>query len=140
MASVPLGASSKRFQVSDGLPDMANYRLLKLPLDPSSLDDVRAHFDHLDDERETFERGLDVEGMNAEAAWLDERSPALYYLHEEGADYPADVDPDDVDDPAVWRLSRTHREFFKEVAAEDVDHPGDLVEFEPLFAASVRNA
>lgn len=118
---------------------MASYRLLKLTLDPSSLDDVRAHFDRLDSERETFERGLDIENMNAEAAWLDEDTPALYYLQEEGADYPADVAPDDIDDPEVLQLSRTHHEFFQEVAAEDVDHPEDLVEFESLFAASARD-
>lgn len=118
---------------------MARYRLLKLTLDPSSLDDVRAHFEYLDNERETFKRGLDMENMNAEAVWLDEDTPALYYLHEEGADYPADIDPDDIDDPAVLQLSRTHHEFFQEVAAEDVDHPDDLVEFEPLFAASARD-
>lgn len=119
-------------------PTMANYRLFKLALDPGSLDEVRAHFDHLAEKRETFERGLAMENMNAEAAWLDEEAPALYYLHEEGANYPADLDPEDVDDPAVMEMSETHHGFFHEVTPEDVDHPEDLVEIEPLFAASAR--
>lgn len=119
-------------------PSMANYRLFKLDLDPDRLDEVRAHFDHLEDEREIFERGLAMENMNAEAAWLNEDDPALLYLHEEGANYPPEIDPEDIDDPDVMELSETHHKFFQEVAAENIDHPEDLVEIEPLFAASAR--
>jgi hypothetical protein len=119
---------------------MTSYRLFKLALDPDRVDDVRAHFDYLDDQRETFERGLATENMNAEAAWLDEEGPTLYYLHEEGPDYPPDLEADDIDDPALVELSEMHHAFFQKVAAEDVDHPEDLVEFEPLFAASARES
>lgn len=118
---------------------MPNYRLFKLPLAPDSIDDVREHFDSLADDRETFERGLALENMNAEAAWLDDDAPALYYLHEEGDDYPADIDVEAIDDPEVLELSETHHGFFSEVAAADVDHPEDLVEFESLFAAAARD-
>ncbi|WP_255150143.1 hypothetical protein [Halorarius halobius] len=118
---------------------MTRFRLFKLALDPDSLADVRAHFDHLAEKQDAFERGLALENMNAEAAWLDEEAPALYYLHEESEDYPADIDPEDVDDPEVMELSETHHGFFQAVAADGVDHPDDLVEFESLFAASARD-
>jgi hypothetical protein len=118
---------------------MPEFRLFKLPLDPDRLDDVHDHFETLEDERETFERGLALEHMNAEAAWLDDDEPALYYLHEEGDDYPADVDQGDIDDPALLELSKTHHGFFQEVAAEGVEHPEDLEEIENLFGATARN-
>lgn len=117
---------------------MGAYRLFKLPLDPDSIDDVRAHFDNLQDRREVFERGLAMENMNAEAAWLDESAPALYYLHEEGDDYPADIDESDVDD-AVLALSADHHDFFGRVAADGHDHPDDLHEFEALFSATASD-
>ncbi|MFB6073177.1 MAG: hypothetical protein ABEJ88_09440 [Halobacterium sp.] len=118
---------------------MPNYRLFRLPLNPERIDAVREHFDHLDERREAFERGLALENMNAEAAWLDEDAPALYYLHEEGDDYPADIEPEDINDPAVLELSQTHHGFFEEVAAEGHDHPDDLEELPSLFAASARD-
>ncbi len=118
---------------------MATNRLFKLPVAPDRIDDVRAHFADLADRRETFERGLALEGMRAETAWLDESEHALYYLHDEGEDYPREVDPDDIEDEALIELSRTHRGFFQEVAAEGHDHPGDLVEFEELFHATASD-
>lgn len=118
---------------------MPSHHLFKLPLDPDSIDAVRAHFDRLDDQRETFERGLAVEKMNAETAWLDEAEPALYYLHEESDDYPPDIERSDVEDDAVLELSAQHHGFFQQVAADGHDHPDDLVEFEQLFSASARD-
>jgi len=118
---------------------MATNRLFKLPLDPDSIDDVRAHFEGLDDRRETFERGLAIERMNAETAWLDEAEPALYYLHDESEAYPAEVERSDIEDEAVLELSAEHHGFFQEVAAEGHDHPEDLTEFEQLFHASARD-
>jgi hypothetical protein len=100
---------------------------------------VYDHFEYLDAERDAFERGLALENMNAEAAWLDEDAPALYYLHEEGDDYPADIEQEDIDDPAVMELSQTHHGFFQTVAADGHDHPDDLEEFESLFAATASD-
>jgi hypothetical protein len=113
--------------------------LFKLPLDPDKVDDVREYFGQLEDRRETFERGLALEKMNAEAAWLDETEPALYYLHEESDEYPTDIELADIDDEAIVELSQEHHEFFDEVAAPDHDHPDDLTEFEELFYASARD-
>jgi len=118
---------------------MPNYRLFRLPLNPARVDAVRDHFDALHEQRGTFEAGLELENMNAEAAWLDDDAPALYYLHEEGDDYPADIELDDVEDPSIIELSENHHGLFAEVAAEDHDHPEDLEELEALFAASVRD-
>jgi hypothetical protein len=118
---------------------MAAHRLFKLPLDPDSVDDVRAYFEDLDDRRDTFERGLAIEKMNAETAWLDEAEPALYYLHDESEAYPADVERGDIDDESVLELSAEHHSFFGEVAADGHDHPDDLTEFELLFHASARD-
>lgn len=118
---------------------MSSNRLFKLPLDAAEIDRVREYFARLEERRETFERGLELEGMNAETAWLDETEPALYYLHDEGAGYPADVDVDDIDDEAVVELSAEHSEFFREVAAEGYGDPEDLLEFEELFHASARD-
>lgn len=118
---------------------MPTTRLFKLPLDPDTLDDVRAHFDHLEDRRDTFERGLALEKMNAEAAWIDTDEPALYYLHEESDGYPADIDQSDVDDETLMELSAEHHQFFQQVAADGHDHPDDLHEFEALFEASARD-
>jgi len=117
---------------------MPSNRLLKLPLDPTKIDRVRDYFDSLEDRRETFERGLAIEKMNAETAWLDEDEPVLYYLHDESDSYPTDIDTDDIDDEAVLRLSSEHHAFFEEVVADGHDHPDDLVEFEELFHASAR--
>lgn len=117
---------------------MVQRRLMKLPLDPDSIDDVREHFDYLGRQRETFERGLALENMNAEIAWLDEDEPALYYLHEEGDDYPADVDESDADEE-LQELSAEHHGFFKKVTAPGHEHPDDLVEFERLFSASAAD-
>lgn len=118
---------------------MPTNRLFRLPLDPDRVEDVRAHFEELDDRRDTFERGLALEEMNAETAWLDEDEHALYYLHEEGDEYPPDVDLDDVDDEALLALSAEHRDFFDDVAADGHDHPDDLTEFEELFHATARD-
>ncbi|MFT4890617.1 MAG: hypothetical protein ACI9YT_001535 [Halobacteriales archaeon] len=118
---------------------MSSDRLFKLPLDPDSIDDVRSHSDRLEEQRGTFERGLAIEKMNAETAWLDEDEPALYYLHDESEDYPADVEKDDTDDEAVLALSAEHHEMFQKVAREGYSHPDDLVEFEMLFRASARD-
>jgi|APHM01.1.fsa_nt_gi hypothetical protein len=115
---------------------MATRRLFKLPLDPDSIDDVRAHFDSLEDRHALVERGLALEGMNAKTAWLDEREPALYYLHEESKTYPADVDESDIDEE-LQELSNEHHGFFQQVVAPGHEHPDDLVEFERLFSASV---
>jgi hypothetical protein len=118
---------------------MPNYRLFRLPLDPECIDEVYEHFDYLDENRDAFERGLELENMNAEAAWLDVDAPALYYLHEEGDDYPADIEQEDVDDPAILELSKTHHGFFQHVAADGHDHPEDLEELESLFSASATD-
>ncbi|MFC6952399.1 DUF6176 family protein [Halorubellus litoreus] len=117
---------------------MANRRLFKLRLDPERLTEVREHFDGLEDRRETFERGLELEGMNGETAWLDAAEPALYYLHEESDEYPKDVDPDEMDE-ALAALSEDHHGFFETVAAPGHDHPEDLTEFERLFSVSARD-
>ena len=117
---------------------MAHRRLHKLPLDPDSIEDVRTHFDRLEDRRTLFERGLTVEGMNTETAWIDEEEPALYYLHEEGENYPADVDESDIDED-LQELSADHHGFFKRVIAPGHEHPDDLIEFERLFSASAQN-
>lgn len=116
---------------------MPNRRLFKLRLDPDRLPAVRAYFEDLEAQRETFERGLALEGMNAETAWLDESEPALYYLHEESDAYPRDVEPDDMDE-ALTALSQEHHGFFGTVAAPGVDHPDDLIELDRLFSASAR--
>lgn len=116
---------------------MSNRRLFKLRLDPDRLPTVSAHFDDLEAQRETFEHGLALEGMNAETAWLDESEPALYYLHEESDAYPRDVDPDDMDE-ALTALSQAHHSFFETVAAPGVDHPDDLLELDRVFSASAR--
>jgi hypothetical protein len=118
---------------------MAANRLFKLPLDPEKLDAVRDHFASLEDRRETVERGLALERMNAETAWLDEAEPALYYLHDESEEYPPAIDLEDVEDEALLELSATHHAFFQEVAAADHDHPDDLEPFEELFHASARD-
>lgn len=118
---------------------MASTRLFKLPVDPERVDSVREYFTQLKDRRETFERGLALEKMNAESAWLDEREPALYYLHEESDSYPADIEVSDVDDEAVLELSEEHHSFFDEVAAEPYEDRDDLTEFEELFHASARD-
>lgn len=118
---------------------MSQNRLHKLPLDPDRLDRVRSYFEDLEDNRETFERGLALEKMNAETAWLDEEGPALYYLHDESAAYPADLEADDVDDQGILELGQAHQQFFQEVAADGYDHPEDLEELEPLFHASARD-
>jgi hypothetical protein len=118
---------------------MPTTTLFKLPLDPDKIDDVREHFSQLDDRRETFERGLALEKMNAEAAWLDESEPALYYLHEESDEYPADIESEDIEDEAILELSQNHHGFFERVAAPDHDHPDDLTEFEELFYAAARD-
>jgi len=110
-------------------------RLFRLPLDPGKLDYVRAYFDDLEQERETFERGLAVEGMDTEAAWLDETEPALYYMHDEGESHPVDIDPETVDD-AVLAMGERHSEFFRTVAAETFESREDLTELTELFAAS----
>jgi hypothetical protein len=114
---------------------MVQRQLFKLPLDSSSIEDVRDYFGHLEERRETFERGLAIENMNAEVAWLDDDEPALYYLHEEGDEYPADVDEADLDEE-LQELSSEHHAFFKNVIASGHDHPDDLIEFERLFSAS----
>jgi hypothetical protein len=118
---------------------MPSNRLFKLPIDPTKIEQVREHFDRLEDRRETFRRGLALEKMNAETAWLDEEEPALYYLHDESDGYPADIETDDIDDEAVLRLSSEHHDFFEEVVAEGHDHPEDLSEFDELFHASARD-
>lgn len=117
---------------------MANRRLFKLPIDPERTEAVRTYFADLEDRRETFERGLALERMNAETAWLDESEPALYYLHEEHNEYPADVDETDMDEQ-LRELSTDHHEFFNTVVAPDHEHPEDLIEFERLFSASARD-
>jgi len=117
---------------------MANRRLFKLPLDPGGVDAVREHFRTLENRRETFERGLALEKMNAETAWLDEAEPALYYLHEEHEEYPADINESEMDE-RLQELSTDHHEFFSAVVAPDHEHPEDLIEFERLFSASVRD-
>jgi hypothetical protein len=109
-------------------------RLYKLPLDPDRVEEVRSYFEALEGRRETFERGLAVENMRAETAWLDTEEPALYYLHDEGEGYPADVDVEDLDED-LRKLSAEHHGFFETVAAEGHDHPEDLREFEELFHA-----
>lgn len=116
---------------------MARRRLFKLPLAVDSIDGVREHFEWLDERRETFERGLALENMNAETAWLDEDEPALYYLHEEGEDYPGDIDESDLDEQ-LEELSAAHHGFFTEVIAPGHDHPDDLIEFERLFTGVAR--
>ncbi|WP_436923815.1 DUF6176 family protein [Halosimplex amylolyticum] len=118
---------------------MPTTRLFKLPLDPDKIEQVRDHFAHLEQRRETFERGLALEKMNAEAAWLDENEPALYYLHEESDAHPPDIEKSDVEDEAILELSREHHGFFQQVAADGHEHPDDLTEFETLFAASARD-
>jgi hypothetical protein len=118
---------------------MPSNKLFKLPIDPTETERVREYFNSLEDRRETFERGLAIEKMNAETAWLDEEEPALYYLHDESDGYPADVGVDDIDDDAVLELSSEHRNFFEKVAAEGHEHPDDLVEFDELFHASARD-
>jgi len=118
---------------------MSQNRLYKLRLDPDRLDRVRSYFEDLENSRETFERGLALEKMNAETAWLDEAEPALYYLHDESAAYPPDLDAGDIDDSEVLELGQAHQRFFQEVAAEDHDHPDDLTELELLFHASARD-
>jgi len=118
---------------------MSSNRLFKLPIDPTKVDHVRDYFNRLEDRRETFERGLALEAMNAETAWLDEEEPALYYLHDEGEGYPAEIDTDDIEDEAILRLSDDHQDFFEEVVAEGYDHPDDLAEFDELFHASARD-
>ncbi len=117
---------------------MADRRLFKLPIDPERTEAVRTYFADLEDRRETFERGLALEKMNAETAWLDESEPALYYLHEEHDEYPADVDETDMDEQ-LRELSTDHHEFFNTVVAPDHEHPEDLIEFERLFSASARD-
>jgi len=116
---------------------MVRRQLFKLPLDSGSVDDVRGHFEHLEERRETFERGLALENMNAEAAWLDEDEPALYYLHEEDDDYPADVDESDLDEE-LQEVSSEHHGFFQDVIAPGHEHPDDLIKFERLFSASAN--
>jgi hypothetical protein len=88
---------------------MTATRLFKLPVDPERVDSVREYFTQLEDRRETFERGLALEKMNAEAAWLDEREPALYYLHEESDSYPVTADPVQSETPiCTVLLENTH--------------------------------
>jgi hypothetical protein len=118
---------------------MSSFRLFKLPVDPDEVERVREHFEELDDRRETFERGLALEKMNAEAAWFDEAAPALYYLHEESEEYPPDIEPTDIDDESLLELSEQHHRFFQEVAAQEYDGREDLLEFDELFHATARD-
>ena len=114
---------------------MSRTRLFRLPLDPDEVDRVREYFETLETDRETFERGLALEGMNAEAAWLDESQPALYYMHDEGETYPREIDPESLDE-RLRAVSERQSEFFRTVAAGEFEGREDLTELTELFAAS----
>jgi hypothetical protein len=114
---------------------MVQPKLFRLRVDPDAVDRVREHFDELDDRRETFRRGLAMENVYDEAAWLETAGdgPVVYYYQETGEDHPpADLSLDDVEDEGVVELAEDHATFWEEVAAEGAD----LTSFEPLFFAS----
>jgi len=110
-------------------------KLFRLRVDPDAVGRVREHFDDLADRRETFRRGLEMENVYGEAAWLEEtpEGPVVYYYQETADDHPPeDLSLEDVDDEAVVELAEEHAAFWEAVAAEGADLEG----FEPLFFAS----
>jgi hypothetical protein len=113
--------------------------LSKRRVDPDEVDRLREYFDSLDDRRAAFERGLNIENVHTEAAFLQEEDgePVLYYYMERGEEYPPDVDREDIDDPAVLELSRDHAELLNDVCTEPArDDDGSLRGLETLFFAS----
>lgn len=112
--------------------------LSKRRVDPEKLDVLRAHFEAMQERSETFERGLALESVFTEAAFLreDDDGPVLYYYMEAGDDYPPDIDVEDIDD-AVLELSAEHGTVMEEVCVEPArDEDGELNRFETLFFAS----
>jgi hypothetical protein len=115
---------------------MVDAILSKRRVDPEELDRLREHFESLD--TDLFERGLDVENVHTEAAFLQEEDgePVLYYYMERGEDYPPDVDPTELDED-LQQLSAEHGELLNEVCTEPArDEDGTLRSLETLFFAS----
>jgi hypothetical protein len=118
---------------------MVDAVLSKRRVDPEKVDRLREYFDSLADRQEVFERGLDIENVRAEAAFLrtDENGPVLYYYMERGEDHPPDIEPEEIEDEAVLELAAEHEAALEDACVESArDEDGDLRQFETLFFAS----
>lgn len=114
---------------------MVNPMLYKLRIGSEETDTVRKHFESMSEQSNVFQRGLEIEGMHTEAAWLheDDEGPVLYYYEEASDDYPPDdLALEDINDEAVVALSKEHHGIWEQVAAQEAE----LVEFEELFFVS----
>ncbi|WP_158057649.1 DUF6176 family protein [Halorussus halophilus] len=113
---------------------MVEPMLYALPIDPEKVGRLREYFEALSDETDLFERGLELEGMFSEAAWLDDSGddPTLYYYMEASDDYPPDMDLSDIEDDELVELNREHQLLFETVCTEGAE----LRELDQLFFAS----
>ncbi|WP_135535939.1 DUF6176 family protein [Halostella pelagica] len=118
---------------------MVDAILSKRRVDPEKVDQLRDYFDSLDDRQELFERGLDLEEVYTEAAFLqdDGEGPVLYYYIEQSDDFPPELDREDIDDQDLLELSAEHEAVLNEVCLEPARN-GDEERnrFETLFFAS----
>lgn len=118
---------------------MVDAVLSKRRVDPEKVDRLREYFDSLADRTDIFERGLELEDVHTEAAFLRETDdgPVLYYYMEQGPDYPPDLDREDIEDEAVLELVEEHQVVLEDVCVEPArDETGELKRFDTLFFAS----
>lgn len=118
---------------------MTDAILSKRRVAPEKVDKLRDWFTEAEQRSETFERGLELENVFTEAAFLAEEGdgPVLYYYMEAGDDYP----PEDIDlsefPEELKDVVQKHRTVLEDVCVEDArEDDGSLKRFETLMFAS----
>jgi predicted nuclease with TOPRIM domain len=117
---------------------MVDAILSKRRVDPTKVEQLRDHFETLEDDRELVERALAAENVYTEAAFLRETDDevVLYYYMERDDEFPPDVSPADLDDEII-ELGKRQEAALDEACLEPAhDDDGQLKQFQTLFFAS----
>jgi hypothetical protein len=117
---------------------MVDAILSKRRVDPAKVEQLRDHFETLEDDRDLVERALAAESVYTEAAFLRDEGDevTLYYYMERDDEFPPDVSPADLDDEII-ELGKRQEAALEDACLESArDDDGQLRRFETLFFAS----